>query len=110
MLLLTILCILEVRFFVSSAHIDYKTDYGCLDLMEIADLYLKAKQGKKNKFVYVIEHLEYYLTTVQANTFPIKYMNPFIFLFFLLILTPSLLVFLNRERERERENPYGSSS
>ncbi len=34
-------------------HIDFKTDGGCLDLMEIADLYLKSKtEQEKNKFVY----------------------------------------------------------
>lgn len=34
-------------------HIDFKTDGGCLDLIEIADLYLKRKvEQEKNKFVY----------------------------------------------------------
>jgi hypothetical protein len=34
-------------------HIDLKNDGGCLDLMEIADLYLKSKvEQEKNKFVY----------------------------------------------------------
>jgi len=34
-------------------HIDFKTDGGCLDLMEVADLYLKSKvEQEKNKFVY----------------------------------------------------------
>ena len=34
-------------------HIDFKTDGGCLDLMEIANLYLNSKtEQKKNKFVY----------------------------------------------------------
>lgn len=34
-------------------HIDFKTDGGCLDLIEIADLYLKSKfEQEKNKFVY----------------------------------------------------------
>jgi hypothetical protein len=34
-------------------HIDFQTDGGCLDLMEIADLYLKSKiEQETNKFVY----------------------------------------------------------
>jgi hypothetical protein len=34
-------------------HIDFKTDGGCLDLMEIADLYLKSTvEQETNKFVY----------------------------------------------------------
>lgn len=34
-------------------HIDFKTDGGCLDLIEIADLYLIRKiEQEKNKFVY----------------------------------------------------------
>lgn len=34
-------------------HIDFKTDGGCLDQIEIADLYLKSKtEQEKNKFVY----------------------------------------------------------
>ncbi len=34
-------------------HIDFKTNGGSLDLMEVADLYLKSKvEQEKNKFVY----------------------------------------------------------
>ena len=34
-------------------HIDFKTDGGCLELIEIVDLYLKSKsEQEKNKFVY----------------------------------------------------------
>ena len=34
-------------------QIDFKTNGGCLDLMEVADLYLESKfEQEKNKFVY----------------------------------------------------------
>lgn len=37
----------------SDLHIDFETDGVCIDLMEIADLYLKSKvEQEKNKFVY----------------------------------------------------------